>query len=242
MCDAAAGADGNRTSYTDVHNGGTPTSVAYCYDNADRLTGTTVAGAPSGANPLFAANLTSSNLTYDAQGNTTTLADESLTYDADGENIGTTQSDGSTVAYVRDASGSVVQRTLTPSAGTPTVYRYSGPFILTGSNALVETDLSLPGGVSVEIPVSGAQSWSYPDLHGDNIIQCDGAGGRGQMVTDSSGISRWADLRAGKAVQVDNEYRSGDPQRVDHRDHRRWADGPQREVGRDRRGPHQACY
>jgi RHS repeat-associated protein len=32
--------------------------------------------------------------------------------------------------------------------------------------------------VSVEIPVSGGQSWSYPDLHGDNIIQCDGAGAR----------------------------------------------------------------
>jgi RHS repeat-associated protein len=42
----------------------------------------------------------------------------------------------------------------------------------------VETDVSLPGGVSVAIPASGGQSWSYPDLHGDNIIQCDGAGAR----------------------------------------------------------------
>jgi RHS repeat-associated protein len=180
--DTAAGMDGNRTSYSDVHNGGTPTSVAYCYDNADRLTGTTVTGAPSGANPLFAANLsttgTTPSLAYDVQGNTTSLADETLSYDADGENIGTTQSDGSTVAYVRDATGAVVQRTLTPNTGTATIYRYSGPFILTGANALVETDLTLPGGVSVEIPVSGAQSWSYPDLHGDNIIQCDGAGAR----------------------------------------------------------------
>ena len=85
--------------------------------------------------------------------------------------------DGSprTESYQRDATGAVVQRTLTPNTGSPTVYRYSGPFILDGFNALIETDLSLPGGVSVEIPVSGAQSWSYPDLHGDNIIQCDGA-------------------------------------------------------------------
>ena len=180
--DTAAGKDGNRTSHSDVHNGGTPTTVAYCYDNADRLTGTTVSGAPSGANPLFATNLTTTgttpSLAYDAQGNTTTLADESLTYDADGENIGTTQSDGSSVAYQRDATGAIVQRTLTPNTGSPTVFRYSGPFILDGTNALVETDLTLPGGVSVEIPVTGAQSWSYPDLHGDNIIQCDGAGAR----------------------------------------------------------------
>ncbi|HEY4267956.1 MAG TPA: RHS repeat-associated core domain-containing protein [Galbitalea sp.] len=32
--------------------------------------------------------------------------------------------------------------------------------------------------MSVAIPVSGGQSWSYPNLHGDNIIRCDGAGAR----------------------------------------------------------------
>jgi RHS repeat-associated protein len=62
--------------------------------------------------------------------------------------------------------------------GYPMVFRHLGPFILSGSSALIETDVSLPGGVSVAIPASGAQSWSYPDLHGDNIIQCDGAGAR----------------------------------------------------------------
>jgi RHS repeat-associated protein len=71
-----------------------------------------------------------------------------------------------------------MQRTVTPNTGSSTVYRYSGPFILDGSNALVETDLTLPGGVSVEVPASGTQSWSYPDLHGDDIIQCDATGAR----------------------------------------------------------------
>jgi RHS repeat-associated protein len=82
------------------------------------------------------------------------------------------------VAYQRDATGAVVQRTLTPDVGSPTVLRYSGPFILDGSSALLSTQLSLPGGVTVSIPVSGAQSWSYPDLHGDDTVQCDGTGAR----------------------------------------------------------------
>jgi YD repeat-containing protein len=94
--DAAAGKDGNRTSFADNHTSVGTTTVGYCYDNADRLTATSVSGAPSGADPLLAANLTTAggtpSLAYDVQGNTTTLADETLTYDAAGDNIGTTQS------------------------------------------------------------------------------------------------------------------------------------------------------
>jgi RHS repeat-associated protein len=176
--DAAAGKDGNRTSYSDTHNGGTPTTVAYCYDNADRLTSTTVAGAPAGANPLLASNLSSSNLTYDVRGNTTTLADETLAYDASGNNTATTLSDGTKVEYQRDASGTVVSRTSTPPVGTATTIRYSGPFVLDNSGGLMQTTVSLPGGATVQVQASGTKSWSYPDLHGDNIVQTDGAGAR----------------------------------------------------------------
>lgn len=128
-------------------------------------------GAPSGANPLFASDLSttgsSPSLTYDAQGNTTTLADESLTYDADGDNISTTEtSDGSTVAYLRDATGAIVRRTLTPDTGAPTVYRYSGPFILTGANGLIETDLSAPGGVSCRSPPQARRRGHTPTCTG----------------------------------------------------------------------------
>jgi YD repeat-containing protein len=76
---AAAGADGYRTGMTDSLNGATPTTTAYCYDNADRLTGTTTTAAPVGADPTLATNLTTAgatpSLAYDAHGNTTTLAD-----------------------------------------------------------------------------------------------------------------------------------------------------------------------
>jgi large repetitive protein len=61
--DAAAGADGNRTGFSDQTNGATPTTVAYCYDNADRLTSDTVAHAPTGAGPLLATNLASTGAT-----------------------------------------------------------------------------------------------------------------------------------------------------------------------------------
>jgi len=69
----AAGANGNRTSFSDTFDGGAPTTVAYCYDAADRLTGTTVTGAPTGASPVSAGNLTTTGpgatLAYDARGN-----------------------------------------------------------------------------------------------------------------------------------------------------------------------------
>jgi YD repeat-containing protein len=38
----AAGMDGNRTSFSDTHNGGTPTTVAYCYDTLGDHTSTTL--------------------------------------------------------------------------------------------------------------------------------------------------------------------------------------------------------
>jgi RHS repeat-associated protein len=48
--------------------------------------------------------------------------------------------------------------------------------VLSGSGALVQRTVSLPGGVSVTIPVAGAVSWSYPNLHGDSILTADAAG------------------------------------------------------------------
>jgi hypothetical protein len=48
---AAAGKNGNRTGFTDAFDPGTgvvTTSVAYCYDHADRLTATTVTGCAVG--------------------------------------------------------------------------------------------------------------------------------------------------------------------------------------------------
>jgi len=100
---AAAGADGNRTTFTDTNTttgaSTTPLTVEYCYDNADRLTSDTVTGAPAGADPLLASNLTSvattgpgavpANLSYDVHGNIVSLANETLGYDDTNRHIST---------------------------------------------------------------------------------------------------------------------------------------------------------
>ena len=212
-----AGRNGNRTGFSDVKDGGTPTTVAYCYDGADRLTSTTVTGAPVGASPVAGGNLSttastggaSPSLAYDAHGNTTVLADQVLGYDGADRHMTTrltegasSQSDDTVITYVRDATNRIVSRTVqgpavagvTPAAVTIR-YTFAGSSlhgVLTGGGVLVERTVSLPGGVSVSIPATGTggsgggsgsgsggagegavQSWSYPNLHGDNIVLAD---------------------------------------------------------------------
>jgi RHS repeat-associated protein len=211
---SGAGRNGNRTGFSDVKDGGTPTAVAYCYDGADRLTSTTVTGAPAGASPVAGGNLTTAgtpggavpSLAYDAHGNTTVLADQVLGYDGADRHLTTRLTEGTTdlsddtlITYVRDATGRIVSRTVqspavagvTPAAETVR-YTFAGSSlhgVLDGAGVLVERTVSLPGGVSVSIPAApaggagggssaGAQSWSYPNLHGDNILLADQDGTR----------------------------------------------------------------
>jgi len=179
----AAGRDGNRTSFSDSKDGGTPTTVAYCYDWADRLTATTVTNAPVGASPVAGANLTTigtPTLVYDSHGNTTTLGNQTMVYDVADRHIATTVVDAggtSTVTYVRDASDRIVSRTSTPPSGpaTTTRYLYAGGSLFgtdSGAGTAVERDVSLPGGVSVRLP---AGSPPVPELppHG-HIRTCMG--------------------------------------------------------------------
>lgn len=180
-----AGRNGNRTSSIDVKDGGTATTTTYCYDNADRLTSTTVANPPAGASPITGTGLTASTLQYDAHGNTTKLADQTLGYDVADRHMTTTLDDGTTVVYLRDVTGRIVARTEDPAGPTPaTMVRYAftagGVFgVLTSANTLVQRELSLPGGVRVSLSASsGAQIWSYANLHGDNILVTDLAGFR----------------------------------------------------------------
>jgi RHS repeat-associated protein len=206
--DAAAGEDGNRTGYTDLTTAGsaassTPVSVSYCYDNADRMTSDTITGIPSGAGELLSTNLASTggspNLVYDSHGDITTMGDESMVYDQAGRHVSTVSGSDS-VSYLRDASGSAVEMT---SNGTTVFYGGGGGVQFTmaaaGSvpGAVQETDLSLPGGVSVSIRpssstvcgVSTAQVWSYPDLRGDVTVTADSSGTRcaGVSVYDPFG-------------------------------------------------------
>jgi RHS repeat-associated protein len=184
--------------------------VAYCYDGADRLTSTTVTGAPVGASPVAGGNLTTSGASpspaYDAHGNTTVLADQVLGYDGADRHMTTRLTEGTTdvsddtlITYVRDASSRIVSRTVQgPAAAgvTPAAeivrYTFAGSSlhgVLDGAGVLVERTVSLPGGVSVSIPAAvgggagggsstGVQSWSYPNLHGDNILLADQNGTR----------------------------------------------------------------
>ena len=160
-----AGRNGNRTSFSDSKDGAAAATVSYCYDHADRLTSFTG----------------TSSVTYDAHGNTTVLADQTLTYDVADRHLATTLTDGTVISYARDVTGRIVSRTDDPpGAAPPTTIRYlyaSGSLfgIASGSGALMERSLSLPGGVMLSISAS-TQRWSYPNLHGDVIVTTDAAG------------------------------------------------------------------
>ncbi|KQO63722.1 RHS repeat protein [Curtobacterium sp. Leaf261] len=199
---AAAGKNGNRTSSSDQLTdtagaavaGSPATTVASCYDAADRLIGTTVTNPVAGASPVNQ-SLSAAQIVYDAHGNTVKLADEALTYDGGDRHTKTVLDDGSKVAYVRDTTDRIVQRTETTPGGQVTVTRYgftgdgdTPDFVFDGSSALTEWDLSLPGGVTAELRGSSS-SWSFPNIHGDIITTADGAGTRaaGLAVYDPFG-------------------------------------------------------
>lgn len=178
-----AGMNGNRTHYSDSQDNGTPTSIAYCYDFADRLISTSISGAPAGANALLAANLSTTSLNYDQHGNTTRLADQSLTYDINDAHTQTALSDGTVIAYQRDVTGRIVSRSYTPPEGTSSTIRYTySPSSLFGildqEGNLAEETIQLAGGVVVSLPAGSASTWSYPNLHGDSILQANSVGER----------------------------------------------------------------
>jgi RHS repeat-associated protein len=186
-CGAAnAGMNGNRTSYDDDFDGSV-TSVAYCYDTADRLTGTTVTGTPvAGASPVAGGNLSTTgpnaSLAYDAHGNTTTLADQTLFYDVADRHYKTVLTDGTTIEYTLDAGGRMVARTVTgsPTSSENGTIRYlAGGAIADGTGAAKQWVVSLPGGVTLTLDVGdGSQRWGFPNLHGDVIVTTDENGTR----------------------------------------------------------------
>lgn len=187
---ANAGANGNRTSYTDTPTSGTPTSVAYCYDAADRLTATTVTGAPTGASPVAGGSLTTTGpgatLAYDAHGNTTRLGDQTLAYDVTNRHVKTTLDSGTIIEYLRDATNRIVKRTVKsgPTDPSPEVTKYfyagggDGAWAVSTPSGF-EATYGLPGGATVRVDGAGAPvGWAYPNLHGDVILQADPTGAR----------------------------------------------------------------
>jgi RHS repeat-associated protein len=200
----AAGRNGNRTSMSDSLDGGPASTWAYCYDNADRLTATTVGNPSAGANPITGTALGAATLTYDSRGNTTRLADQTLAYDASDRHNTTTLPDGTIVEYARDATNRIIQRTETPPAGTASTVRYAfaGPgdgaaALLTTAGALIQRTIGLPGGATVSVSAAAGQTWSYPNLHGDIIAMADGAGLRSVGIFAYDPFGQPVDLNTG---------------------------------------------
>jgi RHS repeat-associated protein len=179
---ADAGKNGNRVGFTDDFDG-QETSVAYCYDHADRLTSTVVTDAPDGANPVNIAGLSvmgpEPSLAYDAHGNTTRLADQTLTYDVADRHVKTVLDDGTTITYTLDAGGRMVARTVanSPDEDEDGEIRYlAGGAIADENGAVLQWVVSLPGGVTVTLDADDSQRWGFPNLHGDVIVATDGDG------------------------------------------------------------------
>jgi RHS repeat-associated protein len=202
QADLLAGENGNRASYSDTTTGGTsasttPATVSSCYDNADRLISDAVGGAPAGASPLLATSLASTgstpNLSYDVHGSTTQIADDHWTYDETGR-LEKVVTNASETDYSTNSEGRVMQSSTTTGTSTlVTQYQYTdsgvqfqdtwnpGTFIDT-----FEANISLPGGVTASLldanyggsSPSLSQVWSYPDLHGDDIVTTNGNGTR----------------------------------------------------------------
>lgn len=153
----AAGLNTNRTS--SVADAVTTTS---CYDAADKLVSSTDA--------------TVGNPTYDSHGNTSALGSQTMTYDGGDRHL-STQSGGTTVTYVRDATDRIVSRT---TGDVTTRFGYSGngdtPAVtLDASNVVIERTIGLLGGAMLTNRTAG-DVWSYPNVHGDDIATADGTG------------------------------------------------------------------
>lgn len=192
---ASAGRSSNRTGSTDVWTapGKTPatSSTTSCYDWADRLTSTTVTGAVPGATSV-ADGLASTEIAYDARGNTIRLADMQFRYDAANRHVGTIYDDGTTVTIHRDATGRIASRTIDPAGSAPAIttrYLYAAA----GDAAWGQTDgtaltrsIALPGGVSWTNQ-SGTITWSFPGLGGHGLITRTGGTNGALLLWDPFG-------------------------------------------------------
>ncbi len=196
----AAGKSGNRTSTSDVYTPATgpvsTTSTQYCYDWADRLLSTSVTGAIAGANTvtdgLSACDIAitaACDITYDAHGNTTKLADMTFIYDASDRHVGTTYADGTTyttVTLARDATDRVVARTVQSAGASAVTTRFEHADSSdvawgqsSGSTAI--RWINLPGGVTLSTGPDG-NNFSYPNMLGHTVTTGDG-------TTTSAGVS-----------------------------------------------------
>ena len=183
-----AGRNGNRTAMTDQPTTGQMTAATYCYDAADRLLSSQVIGSAAGADTV-ADGLAPSELGYDLKGRTNRLGDQTYSYDLADRHTKTTQPDGTSVEYIRDATDRIVARTSTAPGATAQTVRYSHTgagdktqLVLDGSNTVVERTVALPGGAIASLRADGTETWAYPNLQGSIVTTADGAGVRAATI------------------------------------------------------------
>ncbi len=143
-----SGANGNRQSQTSVAAGGATTTSTFTYDDANRLTATTLPGL-------------SGTIAYDTHGRTTTIGATALSYDAGGR---LTDAVGPRGTLAFNGDGSIAY---TPASGPSVTLRPSGDLLLDGAGQIVGQLISLAGGVTVALDAAGVPaSWQYADLQG----------------------------------------------------------------------------
>ncbi|MGE0793948.1 MAG: RHS repeat domain-containing protein [Acidimicrobiia bacterium] len=140
-------------------------AVDYTFDEADRLRSVSGDARYAGA------------VGYDAHGNTAPLGSTTLGYDMADRHVSTVDG-ATTVTYVRDVADRILSRSVNGSVVAK--YAYCGGSdspcaTLDGSGTVLERLVGLPGGVSLTL-AGGAQSWGYPNVHGDIAAQADAAG------------------------------------------------------------------
>lgn len=173
---AAAGLNTNRTSMTETA-GSSTTTTDYCYDAADRLTSTTSTTGGLTLTP-----------TYDGHGNTTVLGDQSISYDSAGRHLSTTVGTDK-VSYTRDATDRIITRNTTGAEPGEQRYGFTGDgdspsFVMDSNYWVSERIVPLTAGVTLFARsgtaggTDASDSWSYPNIHADNIAMADGTGAK----------------------------------------------------------------
>ena len=186
-----AGKNSNRTSLTVTPTGQSAQTTTYCYDNTDRLTSVGGVGATS-------------QILYDADGNTSSITrggiTTTLSWDRAGRHTATSQTSptAATVAYTRDAADRITTRTVNGTVDAR--YGFTGDgdapdYTLNSTQAIIETQISLPGGVlfTSRPGQTGAAAgvWSYPNIHGDIATTTDqnGTVTAGLLAYDPFGVA-----------------------------------------------------
>lgn len=161
-----------------------PRTWAYSYDdNSNRLTqtvdGTTYTYTYNDGDQLVATDdpAAAAGIAYDGRGNATQIGDNTFTYDAANRLVGAT--DGTTtVSYVRDVSGAVLERTVSGPDGTDTVGISAMGITFDADGIAVAQAVSLPGEATYTEWFAGepAARWQYTSVNGDLFFTTDDTG------------------------------------------------------------------